>query len=772
MLFLRVLGGLSLENDGAQVVGPAAQRKRLALLAFLAFSADRGVSRDKLLAVFWPESDSERARGTLKQSLYALRHELGDLELVLGTTELRLNSAVIQCDAQVFEKAHAQGELDRAVEAYGGPFLDGVHIDDAPEFERWVDSERDRLSALHRSVLQSLATRAAASGDNASAVAWWKHLTRVDPLSASTSLGLMKALVAAGDTPAAIRHAIAYEQLLRDELDIAPDPAVTAFAESLRATSRGRATMAATSRLRVGARSSASPSVGETGEAALERASTPRSRRMTAMVASMLAVAVAGLFGWPRRDDSADPLSIVILAPIDKSADPESSHFIQTIHSELITELARVRSLRVRSVYSANQYRDTMKPIAEIARELTVSTVVHGWARAARDSVHIRLELIRTTPHEGILAVVQDSADQNSIATLIPRIAGKIVKNVLPEDQTAARVLRDAEASSRKVDALAYEAFSNGRYAWSRMKGDSIRKAIELYKFAIARDTNFARAYVALAEAYGFLPYYAPVRSRDAFPAAKEAARKALMIDSTIGEAYAMLGWATLVYDLDWEKAEEYMRRAIELSPRYGTGRMTYAWLLTARGRFDEAIRQDLSARVDDPLSLRIMAHLGIVYEFSRQHERAVAQYRSTLARDSGFVRAWTDLGTSYLLNGEFHRAIETLSKAITKSSGGGGAVDPRTYLAEAMAKAGNQDSARAMLATLLAERQARYVPPLNIARIFAALGDSDSAFQWFDRAFEERDPDLILLDVNPSYDAVRDDPRFQTLLRRAGFRR
>ena len=98
--------------------------------------------------------------------------------------------------------------------------------------------------------------------------------------------------------------------------------------------------------------------------------------------------------------------------------------------------------------------------------------------------------------------------------------------------------------------------------------------------------------------------------------------------------------------------------------------------------------------------------------------------------------------------------------------------MDPRTYLAEAMAKAGNQDSARAMLATLLAERQARYVPPLNIARIFAALGDSDSAFQWFDRAFEERDPDLILLDVNPSYDAVRDDPRFQTLLRRAGFRR
>jgi DNA-binding SARP family transcriptional activator/tetratricopeptide (TPR) repeat protein len=772
MLYLRVLGGLSLESGGGSVVGPAAQRKRLALLAFLALSGDRGVSRDKLLAVFWPESDSEHARGALKQSLYALRHELGDLDIVLGSAALRLNSAVIQGDAQEFERAVALGELERASEVYTGPFLDGVHVDDAPEFERWVDAERDRLSALHRAALQTLATRASEGGDTAKAVAWWKRLARVDPLSASTSLGLMSALVAAGDTPAAVRHAIAYEQLLRDEFDIAPDSAVTEFVATLRATSH-QTPMMAPSRPRAGAQRSAARDLDETGETALDWPQTSRFWRRTAMAASLMALVVAGSFWWPRPAASVDPFSIVILAPISTSADPALTHFIQTIHSELITELARIRSLRVRSVYSANQYRDTLKPIAEIARELRVSTVVHGWARAARDSVNVRFELIQTTPDERILGVVQDSADRNSIAGLIPRIAGSIVAHVLPGDQTAARVLRDAEANSRRVDALAYEAFSNGRYAWSRMKGDSILKAIELYKFAIARDSSFARAYVALAEAYGFLPYYAPVSSHDAFPAAKEAARKALMIDSTTGEAYAMLGWATLVYDLDWEKAEEYMRRAIELSPRYGTGRMTYAWLLTATGRFDEAIRQDLSARADDPLSLRIMAHLGSVYHFSRQFERAIAQFRSTLARDSGFVRAWTDLGSAYLRKGDYHGAIAYLSKAISASSpGGGGAVDPRTYLAEALARAGNQDSARALLATLLTERQTRYVPPLNIARIFAALGSSDSAFQWFDRAFLERDPDLILLDVNPSYDAVREDPRFQSLLRSAGFRR
>jgi tetratricopeptide (TPR) repeat protein len=305
------------------------------------------------------------------------------------------------------------------------------------------------------------------------------------------------------------------------------------------------------------------------------------------------------------------------------------------------------------------------------------------------------------------------------------------------------------------------------------MKGDSMHKAIELYRFAISRDSSFARAYVALAEAYGFLPYYAPVRPENAFPAAKEAAHKALKIDSTLGEAYVVLGWATLVYDLDWKKAEAYMRRGIELSPRYGTGRMTYAWLLTATRRFDEAIRQDLSARADDPLSLRIMAHLGSVYHFSRQYDRAIAQFRSTLERDSGFARAWTDLGSAYLRKGDYQRAVEHLSRAIAASPpGGGGVVDPRTYLAEALARAGNRDSARAILTNLLNERKNRYAPPLNIARIFAALGNRDSAFQWFDRAIEERDPDLILLDVNPFYDALREDPRFQRLLRRAGFLR
>lgn len=768
MLLLRVLGGLSLENNGSTISGPAGQRKRLSLLAMLACAGDRGVTREKLLGVFWPESDTERARGALKQSLYTLRRELGGPEIVFGSSELRLNGAAIQCDAQLFERALAAGDLEQAVAVFSGPLLDGVHIDDAPGFERWLDVERDRLDALNRSALRSLAVRATERGDHAAAVEWWKRLARVDPLSASTAVGLMSALVATGDRPAALQHARVHEQLLKDELDVAPDLTVTSLVSSIRQASGERFPMKE-------AASQRRPAVTVTFPRAREimTAPIPRLRvwRRGLTIAALGTAAVAGMTWWPRQTAGVDPHSIVVLPPLDKSLDPSFSPLVETIYSEIIAELARATSLQIRSEYSAKQYSETDKPISEIARELGVAIVVHGSVRAARDSLHVRFELIHTSPMERHLAIIRDSADRENLSGLAPRVAGRILAQVLPGEMTAASLKR-ASGSAHKVDAEAYAAFANGRFAWSRMKADSIYKAMELYQFAIALDSTFARAHVALAEAYGFLPYYAPVAARNAFPAAKEAARKALMLDSTSGEAYAMLGWATLVYDLDWRKAEEYMRRAIELSPGYGYARMLYAWLLTSSRRFDDAIRQDLEARASDPLSPRIRAHLGIVYELSRQYDLAIAEYRGTLERDSGFVRARSDLGRAYLHKGDYSRAIESLTKALAGSSpSAGGTVDPRSYLAEALAKAGERDSARALTEMLVAERRTRYIPPLIIARMFVALGDLDTAFEWFDRAYEERDPDLILLDVWPSYDSVREDPRFRSLLRKVGFR-
>ena len=235
MLLLRTFGGLSLENGGRPIVGAAGQRRRLALLAVLAVADDRLVSRDRLCALFWPESDTERARGALKQALYALRRDVGELELTIGTGELRLNPDVITSDVIDFERALAQGNCAAAVAVYPGPFLDGIHIRDAPEFERWTDDERARLARRVHEALEALAVEATLRGDQAAAGRWWRLLADLDPLGGRQALGIVASLLALGDRPSALRHAEAYRTLLAAELGLAPDAEMEKLIATIRA---------------------------------------------------------------------------------------------------------------------------------------------------------------------------------------------------------------------------------------------------------------------------------------------------------------------------------------------------------------------------------------------------------------------------------------------------------------------------------------------------------------------------------------------------------
>jgi DNA-binding SARP family transcriptional activator/TolB-like protein len=231
---LRTFGGLVLEDGGRPIAGAAAQRGRLAILAALGLAGDRGLSRDRLHALFWPDADVERARGALNQALYSLRRDAGEQDLTLGTTELRLNPAAVQADVRDFEQALAAGELERAVDLYRGAFLDGIHLHAAEEFERWLERERQRLAEAYQSALERLARADEARGDHSAAVRHWRRLAAADPLSATAAASLMSALAAAGDSAAALRHAVAYETLVRAELNAAPDPEVITIAERIR----------------------------------------------------------------------------------------------------------------------------------------------------------------------------------------------------------------------------------------------------------------------------------------------------------------------------------------------------------------------------------------------------------------------------------------------------------------------------------------------------------------------------------------------------------
>jgi DNA-binding SARP family transcriptional activator len=235
MRYVRTFGGLSVEVDGTPGHGAAQQRKTLALLALLAHAGRRGMSRDRLTAYIWPDSDRDHARGLLKQACYALRRDLRAPGVFLGATELRLDSSIITSDAEAFAEALDRDDQATAAALYSGPFLDGFYLDGASLFERWVEATRDQLHRRACGALEKLATRAAAQGERMSSVEYWRRLASLEPLDARVTIGVMNALAACGDRPGAMRVARAHERLLRDELDMIPEPEIAHLAARLRA---------------------------------------------------------------------------------------------------------------------------------------------------------------------------------------------------------------------------------------------------------------------------------------------------------------------------------------------------------------------------------------------------------------------------------------------------------------------------------------------------------------------------------------------------------
>ncbi|HET8625034.1 MAG TPA: BTAD domain-containing putative transcriptional regulator [Gemmatimonadales bacterium] len=234
MLYLQTFGRLAVTADGQPLAGAASQPRRLALLAMLACAGERGLTREKLLAFFWPDADEERGRRGLSQAVYALRQDLGNEEVIVGSKDLRINGEVLRSDVAEFGSAGTGGQWERAAGLYAGPFLDGFHLPSAPEFERWAEEQRASFAREYTQALERLARGATGRGDHLASVGWWRKLAAQDPLNARVATGLMEALVAAGDRNGALQHARIYEALVEQELNLPPDREVVALADRIR----------------------------------------------------------------------------------------------------------------------------------------------------------------------------------------------------------------------------------------------------------------------------------------------------------------------------------------------------------------------------------------------------------------------------------------------------------------------------------------------------------------------------------------------------------
>lgn len=408
MLIIKTFGGITVEKDGAACTGAAAQRKHLALLALLAAAGHRGVSREKLVAYLWPERDTDGARHLLSQACYALRQELDQPELFVGTTEvLRLNPAVISSDIESFEDAFEQGDVARAVTLYEGPFLDGFYLGEAAEFERWTETERARLAKRACEGLRTLAAGSASRGDQRAAIEWWRRLVALDPLSADSVLGLMKALATAGERAQAVHHGRAYSALVRQELDTAPASAVTHLIEQLRQQSSG-------------AREPLSQEPREPARAAAPSATAAPGlpRRALAMGATIVAAATlaALAFGISRREPVPAPTSIAVLYFDNLSSDTNDAYFADGLTEELVAQLGQIGGLAVKSRSAVRPYRGaTGGDPASLGRTLEVAHLVAGSVRRAGGRLRVTVELVEASTGDRLWGALYNPRDTNLI---------------------------------------------------------------------------------------------------------------------------------------------------------------------------------------------------------------------------------------------------------------------------------------------------------------------------------------------------------------------
>ncbi len=486
---LRTFGGLSLTSDSGPVTGAAAQRRKLALLAVLATRGERGVSRDRLLTLFWSESDAEHARHALNQSLSALRRDLHNEDIILGSSDLRLNSSLVESDVATFEAALARGELARAAALYTGPFLDAVHLDHAhesPEFEHWVEVERARLGGLAINALERLAADAAAQSEHRRAVECWRRLAGLDPYDGRFASGLITSLLAAGETTAALRQAQLYETLVRNELGIEPDGAVLALVRRFqRPTEAPPARAAPVDR---------AETVAATSDA---RSKASRSLALAfglAVAAVAGAALIARFFVGPALD-----ANLVAVAPFDV-LDPRLDLWHEGLVDYLSRNLDRAGPLRtVSPTVVLRRWKGPADPTSAraLARRTGAHLVVFGQVvGAGANSARVRLTLLDAgTGH--VLAELE----QTDVADRIDRLADSLTTRLL---NTLGRIRSETHLPPVPVNTTslpALKAFLRGEQLLRRFSLDS---AIAAYEEAVEGDSTFAVAlhHLGLARAW------------------------------------------------------------------------------------------------------------------------------------------------------------------------------------------------------------------------------------------------------------------------------
>jgi TolB-like protein/Flp pilus assembly protein TadD len=454
--------------------------------------------------------------------------------------------------------------------------------------------------------------------------------------------------------------------------------------------------------------------------------------------------------------------SVAVLPLENLSREPDQEYFADGMTEALITELSQIVPLRVISRTSIMRYKGVKRPLPQIGEELNVDAIVEGTIFRVGKRVRLTVQLLHA-PKDRHLWATSYERDLRDVLALQKDLAKAIAREI------SVRLTSRSKSAARRIRATAYDAYLKGRYCWNLRTEEGLKKSIEHYSEAIAKDSRYALAYSGLADSYALLGVrqLGGINPREAMLKAKVAAKKAVDLDGTLAEAHMSLAFVKFQFDWDWKGAEKEFMRAITLNPNSATSHLRYALYLATMSRMREAMFEINRACDLDPLSPIVATAKGRLLHFQRKYNEAIEHHRRALAIEPNFVEAHFNLGLIYEQKSMFEEAISEFRKVVRIS---GGASFWSAALGHAYAMAGRTKRARKIQSQLqkLSSRPSG-VSPFDMAWMCLGLGETDAAFEWMERAVQERCGPLVYQKIEPALDLLRPDPRFQDLLRRIG---
>jgi len=489
-------------------------------------------------------------------------------------------------------------------------------------------------------------------------------------------------------------------------------------------------------------------------------------KRVALIMAIATVLMIVGAAWLTRRHSSTDVPAIHSLAVIpleNLSGDATQEYLADGMTDALITNLAQLHSIRVVSRTSIMQYKGARKSLPQIAKELDVDGIVQGSVARSGQNLRITAQLIYAPADRHIWAETYER-DFRDVLRLQDEVALAIAQRVGGELSAQDRAFLSGVGP---VDPEVSDAYLKGRYFWNKFTADGVNKSVDYYQQAIKIDPAYGPAHVGLADSYmSLVQVLSLISPRDGCEKAKAELKNALELDGERAEAHGSLGWIKMHYDWDLPGAENELRRALELNPNYSQAHHQYAHFLTATGRMTEALAESKRALELDPYGVRVNSHQGWHYLYARDYDQAIRDFQRTLAMEptDGYSRRY--LAIAYEQKGMYSDALTELQKT---SPGQAQTPVMRAALGHAYALAGNHREALAILNELETKAKQQYVSALDIALIYLGMGERRLALDWLEKAYHEHSWFLIYLKVDPRFDALRSDPRFQNIVRRVG---